>query len=64
MRGVAELCGVAESTVSCKSHFTTLVVLHWLGAALLQGDLPSGLAGLTVAQQGVGDYLGLETKKP
>lgn len=46
-----------ESTVSCKSYLTTLAVLHWLGVALLQGDLPSSLAELQAAQRGVGAYL-------
>jgi glucosamine--fructose-6-phosphate aminotransferase (isomerizing) len=46
-----------ESTVSCKSYLTTLAALHWLGVALLQGDLPSSLAGLQAAQRGVSEYL-------
>jgi len=46
-----------ESTVSCKTYLNTLAVLHWLGTALLQGDLPSALVELQVAGHGVRDYL-------
>lgn len=46
-----------ESTVSCKSYLTTLVVLHWLGVLLCQGDPAAARQELQGLEASVGEYL-------
>ena len=46
-----------EATVSCKSYLSTLAVLHWLAADLIDGDTEAALAEIALAETAVRDYL-------
>ncbi len=46
-----------EATVSCKTYLSTLAVLHWLGASLMNGKIDKALAEITEAETAVRDYL-------
>lgn len=46
-----------ESTVSCKTYLSTLAVLHWLGAQLLQKEVSVALHELTQSAASVLGYL-------
>jgi glucosamine--fructose-6-phosphate aminotransferase (isomerizing) len=46
-----------ESTVSCKTWVTTLLVLDWLGAILTGGDLQQKRTQLRAAPDAVAEYL-------
>ncbi len=46
-----------ESTVSCKTYLSTLAVLHWLEAWLINGHAETALVELTEVGQAVRGYL-------